>query len=131
MDENIPTFQEYEILSILEFWFKPNPRFYIICSDINCKHEKVGDAVLIDYNFNELPNKYNERLTQGSQNIHDILDNKLVSLCLKTEDYNQIKRVSKLVGEYQLVPLTGDRFYVKFYARRGGSYVFVDIMRKY
>jgi hypothetical protein len=122
MDENIPTFQEYEILSILEFWFKPNPRFYIICSDINCKHEKVEDAVLIDYNFNKLPNKYNERLTQGLENIHDILDNKLVSLCLKKEDIYRINQIRELAG---------DRFYIKCYEIEKESNVFVDIMRKY
>jgi hypothetical protein len=122
MDENIPTFQEYEILSILEFWFKPNPRFYIICSDINCKHEKVEDAVLIDYNFNKLPNKYNETLTQGLENIHDILDNKLVSLCLKTEYIYRINQIRELAG---------DRFYIKCYETEKGSNVFVDIMRKY
>ena len=119
MDENIPAFLEHDIISILELWFKPNPRFYIICSDINCKHEKVGDAVLIDYNFNELPHQYGDKLRQGQKNIHDILDNKLVSLCLK-EDNNQISRITDLAGE---------RFYIKFYVTE--SYVFVDIMRKY
>ena len=118
MDENIPAFLEHDIISILESWFKPYPRFYIICSDINCKHEKIGDAVLIDYNFNELPHQYNQTLRQGKQNIHDILDNKLVSLCLKKED-GQINRIKEL---------DGDRFYIKFYDTE--SYVFVDIMRK-
>ena len=125
MYENIPAFLEHDIISILESWFKPYPRFYIICSDINCKHEKVEDvekvedAVLIDYNFNELPHQYGDTtLRQGKQNIHDILDNKLVSLCLKKED-GQINRIKEL---------DGDRFYIKFYDTE--SYVFVDIMRK-
>ena len=117
MDENIPAFLEHDIISILESWFKPYPRFYI-CSDINCKHEKVGDGVLIDYNFNKLPHQYNQTLTQGKQNIHDILDNKLVSLCLKKEDEDIIR----------IKELAGDRFYIKFYETE--SSVFVDIMRK-
>ena len=129
MDENIPAFLEHDIISILELWFKPNPRFYIICSDINCKHEKVGDAVLIDYNFNELPHQYGDKLRQGQKNIHDILDNKLVSLCLKKEDNDQISRITDLAGEYQIEVVAGERFYIKFYVTE--SYVFVDIMRKY
>ena len=129
MDENIPAFLEHDIISILESWFKPNPRFYIICSDINCKHEKVEDAVLIDYNFNELPHQYGDTLSLGEKNIHDILDNKLVSLCLKKEDNDQISRITDLAGEYQIEVVAGDRFYIKFYDTE--SYVFVDIMRKY
>ena len=121
MDENIPAFLEHDIISILESWFKPNPRFYIICSDINCKHEKVEDAVLIDYNFNELPHQYGDTLSLGEKNIHDILDNKLVSLCL---DFNQ-----NFIRINQIGQVAGDRFYIKFYDTE--SYVFVDIMRKY
>lgn len=140
MDENIPAYLEHEIISILECWFKPYPRFYIIASDIDCKHKKVEDAVLIDYNFNELPNKYNNTLTQGKKNIHDILDNKLVSLCFKKEDYNQINRIKKLSrekednDEEELIEdktqrLYVDRFYIKFYETEND--VFVDIKRKY
>ena len=129
MDENIPAFLEHDIISILESWFKPYPKFYIICSDINCKHEKVGDAVLIDYNFNKLPHQYGVTLRQGKQNIHDILDNKLVSLCLKKEDIDQISRITDLAGQYQIEVVAGERFYIKFYVTE--SYVFVDIMRKY
>ena len=124
MDKNIPAFLEHDIISILETWFKPYPKFYIICSDINCKHEKVEDDVLIDYNFNKLPHQYGDTLRQGKQNIHDILDNKLVSLCLKKEDINQMNIRINQIGQ-----VAGDRFYIKFYDTE--SYVFVDIMRKY
>ena len=58
-----------------------------------------------------------------------IFDNKLVSLCLKKEDNDQISRITDLAGEYQIEVVAGERFYIKFYVTE--SYVFVDIMRKY